>query len=397
MKHKLGLLIVSSALSTGSYAQSSVSLYGVIDLGINYASNARTGAAGSPGATQFSLTSGTRQGSRWGFRGAEDLGSGYKAIFRLENGFTANNGAFAQGGAEFGRQAYVGLSGPKGTVTLGRQYDFVVDFVSPFVANRYSGFYAAHPDDLDNLNLSFRVNNAIKYASGNYRGFQFGALYGFGGIAGNLGRNQVFSLGAHYEAGPLKLGVGYVNARDPNLSLYGNNPNGGTASVNNIGANNPVIAGFASASTLQIIAAGGAYTVGPVIINAIYTNTQYRGLGDLSAGPNPNRYTGNVAFHNAEIGVRYLFRRDLNFGLSYNFTHGTGVDNGPTANYNQVNLGIDYLLSKRSDVYLLAGYQRAKGHDSTSRTASAVASFVNSAPSATDDQTVVRVGLRHTF
>jgi predicted porin len=339
----------------------------------------------------------TTSGERWGLLGAEDLGGGYRAIFRLENGFTVNNGAFAQGGDEFGRQAYVGISGPTGDVTLGRQYDLVVDFVSPFVANRFAGYFASHPDDFDNLNQTFRVNNSIKYTSANFGGLTFGALYGFGGIAGSMGRNQVFSVGAHFARGPVELGVGYVNARDPNLSLYGNNANGGGATVNNIGANNPVIAGYASASTLQIIAAGGSYAIGPASINLLYTNTQFRGLGDLSAGPNPNGYRETATFHNGEIGLRYLIRPDLNLGLSYNFTHATGADNGESANYNQFNLGLDYFLSKRSDVYLLAGYQKANGHDSTSRTLSAAASFTNITPSAVDHQGVVRVGLRHTF
>jgi predicted porin len=75
---------------------------------------------------------GTINGSRWGLRGAEDLGGGLKAIFVLENGFSVQNGRLAQDGREFGRQAYVGVGSTQfGTVTLGRQYDSLVDFVAP--------------------------------------------------------------------------------------------------------------------------------------------------------------------------------------------------------------------------------------------------------------------------
>ena len=87
-----------------AHAQSSVTLYGIIDLGLTYTNSAQTGkVAGSPtGASQFALTDAHAtglSGSRWGLRGTEDLGGGLKAIFALENGFFANNGTLAQGGA----------------------------------------------------------------------------------------------------------------------------------------------------------------------------------------------------------------------------------------------------------------------------------------------------------
>lgn len=74
----------------------------------------------------YELGSGNLQGDRWGLIGSEDVGGGLKAIFRLEGGFNVDNGMLGQGGAEFGRKAYVGLASPVGTVTLGRQYDLLV-------------------------------------------------------------------------------------------------------------------------------------------------------------------------------------------------------------------------------------------------------------------------------
>ncbi len=77
------------------------------------------------------MASGFAQGSRWGLKGTEDLGGGLKALFQLENGFNASNGKAAQGGLMFGRQAYVGLSDNQwGSVTLGRQYDSVIDYLA---------------------------------------------------------------------------------------------------------------------------------------------------------------------------------------------------------------------------------------------------------------------------
>lgn len=121
-------LFVAGTAAAPCFAQSKVTLFGLIDEGFNYLSNAQTArpASGPVGHSQYSLQDGATGGlggSRWGLRGEEDLGGGLAAIFQLENGYSINNGALAQGGAEFGRQAWVGLRHDFGTVTLGRQYE----------------------------------------------------------------------------------------------------------------------------------------------------------------------------------------------------------------------------------------------------------------------------------
>eukprot|EP00952_Eustigmatos_sp_NYUAD-ZCMA_P012266 49332-Eustigmatos_ZCMA.PRE.1 len=77
------------------------------------------------------MASGFPHGSRWGLKGAEDLGGGVKTVFQLENGFDVDTRQAFQGGLLFGRQAYMGLSSSTlGTVTVGRQYDSVVDYLA---------------------------------------------------------------------------------------------------------------------------------------------------------------------------------------------------------------------------------------------------------------------------
>jgi len=94
-------------------AQSSVTIYGVIDAGVGVVEN------GNARSTQ--LMSGVANGSRLGFRGIEDLGGGLRATFVLENGFAADNGSVTQGGVFFGRQSFVGLSSTSGwSLTAGR-------------------------------------------------------------------------------------------------------------------------------------------------------------------------------------------------------------------------------------------------------------------------------------
>jgi GBP family porin len=106
MKKSLLALAALSTFAGMAHAQSTVTLYGIADAGILYTNNVGTSA--KHGAL-WQVASGNESGSRWGLTGAEDLGGGLKAIFKLENGFNVNNGTLGQGGREFGRQAYVGL------------------------------------------------------------------------------------------------------------------------------------------------------------------------------------------------------------------------------------------------------------------------------------------------
>ena len=115
-----------AGLAIGAQAQtlsasSSVTIYGIADLGVERLTN--VGASGG-GLTRMPGLTGSLP-SRLGFRGSEDLGDGLKAIFTLEMGIGLDTGTFNQGGRAFGRQAFVGLSGPWGSVTLGRNYSML--------------------------------------------------------------------------------------------------------------------------------------------------------------------------------------------------------------------------------------------------------------------------------
>eukprot|EP01040_Poterioochromonas_malhamensis_P026971 gene26971-34042_t len=106
MKKSLLALSLLSAFGVAS-AQSSVTMYGVVDAGITYDNGPSAG-------TVTKLESGIESGSRLGFRGTEDLGSGLKALFVLEQGFDIDTGRSGQGGRLFGRQAWVGLNSEYG-------------------------------------------------------------------------------------------------------------------------------------------------------------------------------------------------------------------------------------------------------------------------------------------
>lgn len=163
---------------TLAFAQS-VTLYGVVDTGIEYLN--RVGSAGD-GLVRMNNLSGTVP-SRWGLRGTEDLGGGLKAAFVLESGFAPDSGVSNQAGRLFGRQAWVGLNGSWGQVALGRQYTMLFwatldsDMLGPntFGSSSLDG-YLANP----------RTDNAISY-KGKFGGFTIGATYSFGRDAAPTG------------------------------------------------------------------------------------------------------------------------------------------------------------------------------------------------------------------
>ncbi|SIT44509.1 Porin Gram-negative type [Paraburkholderia ribeironis] len=398
MKKSLLALAALGAFAGVAHAQSSVTLYGIVDVGINMNTNAG-------GFHKYDMSSGVLQGSRFGLRGTEDLGGGLKALFVLENGFDVTNGKLGQGGLMFGRQAYVGLSSQFGTVTLGRQYDSVVDYVGPLESgDQWGGYIGAHPGDLDNFNNSFRTNNTIKYTSANYNGLTFGGTYSLGGQAGNFTGNQIWSLGAGYNNGPLVLGVGYLNARTPAASggLFNN---GGTIATNtpatattaaNFAITSPVYAGFASANTYQVVGAGGAYTFGAATIGLTYSNIRFGNLGKTFASP----FTGQTAtLNNGEINFKYQLTPALLVGAAYDYTRGAEIANTSRAQYHQGSVGVDYFLSKRTDVYVIGVYQHALGEtlSATGSVVDAHAGINGLTGSSTNNQFAARVGIRHKF
>jgi predicted porin len=404
----IGAAIVASGLSSVAYAQSSITLYGVVDPDLVFVNNAQVNKAGGTlhGKQQYSLQDATTSayaGSRFGFKGSEELGGGTRAIFLLENGFNAATGALGQGGLLFGRQAFVGLANADlGSVTMGRQYSSLIDFLSPMTAvSQWGGFISAHPDDIDNLGLTNRENNTIKIASSTWKGLSANVMYGFGGVPGQIAQNQVITAGAGYVGGPLRLGVGFVNAFNPNISIWGATPNAGGTDVNNIGSfgsaaaaeKNPVMAGYASAHRQQVIGAAAGYTLGPATFDLIYTNTRFVGLGSLS-GPNPRGYTGSATFNSIEANTSYRITAPLSVAVAYSYTWTNGPD-AQAAHYNQINAGVHYAFSKRTDVYMVAAYQQASGVDSLGQPA--VASINGMTPSASKRQVVDTIGLAHRF
>lgn len=367
--------------STAASAQTSVTLYGVLDEGLNYTSNVG-------GHGQVAMASGFPHGSRWGLKGTEDLGGGSAAIFQLENGFDVDNGRAFQGGALFGRQAYLGLHDARwGAVTAGRQYDSVVDYLAQTTAGgSWGGYMFAHPYDNDNLINTFRVNNSAKYTSPELGGLKFGGLYGFSDDT-KFANNRVFSAGAQYAQAGLVLAAAYLRADNPSATSQGALNNGGDQNF--------------PGSKLTIWGAGATYALGKTTVGLSYASSEI-------ADPRSSAYVGEIAppsgtltglrFQNLEANIKYQPRASYWFGAMYAYTRAsfraTSGKSHPV--YHSVGVMADYVLSKRTDVYAQAMYQHVGGDKTGSvLDAAYVAGAANVASGS--NQTMFRLGVRHFF
>ncbi|MFC5431419.1 porin [Paraburkholderia denitrificans] len=378
-------LSLSALCAAGlAHAQTSVTLYGTIDTSITFINHANGNAnQWSLGNTSF----GNLSGSRWGLKGAEDLGGGLKAIFQLENGFNPSTGTLGQGGRLFGRQAYVGLTAEQyGSLTLGRQYDPLVDLVQGITADNYFGSVFATPGDVDNYDNSFRVNNAVKYTTPMWNGLRASAMYAFGGVAGSTGSEQSYAAAVAWTSGPLSLAGGYFYAANNQAALGIRET---WISTSDGPFDGPINAGYAAAHSLAIARAAAQYIIGPFTMGLGYSNARY--------APDASSVFRNTQKYNTGQGfVNYQLNPALLLGVGYSYTRANG---DTSANYHQVSIGADYSLSKRTDLYMTAAWQHASGEtgDGLGGSMPAEASIGSYGYSGTNTQAIVNFGLRHKF
>ncbi|SAK46043.1 porin [Caballeronia hypogeia] len=385
------MLAWASLAATPAFAQSSVTLYGIVDDGIVYVNHSAPRAT-AQGQKVFQM--GSANESRWGLTGREDLGGGLRAIFTLENGFNINNGTMGSGGRLFGRQAYVGLDSTRfGQLTLGRQYDFGVLYVGPMASSKqWAGGYGAHVGDSDNFYNSFRLNNSVKYAMPAWHGLEAGAGYAFSnqasdGAGGGFANNRAYTFGARYGAGPFAVAASYLQLNHPVAGNTGGSNTGGAVAGDYSNIRNIFYGNVAR----QRVAAGGAtYAFGPASAGFVYSWVGFD-------------YNDSTASHlsNYEINAKYNITSALLVGAAFIYTDGHmgggqsrgSFATGDDTNWKQVNLGLDYALSKRTELYTIAVWQRAGGD-------ARQAAIFNSgglSGSSSRDQILVAAGLRAKF
>ncbi|WLE64024.1 porin [Burkholderia plantarii] len=382
MKKMIAVVSTAGAMGFGltAHAQSSVTLYGLIDEGVNFTSNAG-------GSKSYQMVSGDTVGSNWGLKGTEDLGGGLRALFQLENGFNASTGALGVTSRMFGRQAYVGLDSDRfGTLTLGRQYDPTLDMWSPFTATgNWLGDFGAHPYDNDNADWDYRIQNSVKFVSPAYAGFKGEVLYGLSNQAGDFARNRVYSAAVQYQAGAFSAAVAYLKAN-----------NGGATASGALSSDDTVFSGRSQ----QNIDAGASYKFSDkLILSAAYSHVDvYHPESNLYFANPPAAASQHAwKFDNFEVNGQYFFRPDVWLGAAYAYTHAhvTMAAGDASPGWHQLSMMLDYDLSKRTSTYIQGAYQHATGNTGTDFDYAHV--LGTAGQSSGRNQLALRVGMMHRF
>jgi general bacterial porin, GBP family len=367
-------------------AQSSVTLYGILDGGIRYQT---VSVQNQNSASNFGAAYGVQSGNRFGLRGVEDIGGGNRITFTLENGFDLGNGSIGQSGRLFGRQSWLGIENNAwGLARIGRQYNLATDYfgaVDPFS----QGFGQANIGAAFGAANTLRMSNAIKYQSPTMAGFKVGAAYSFANgmsntaidnrtaVVGSSNYNfesnnnvRQLSLGANYANGPVYAALSYDKIYAPSTAISQSNP-----------------------SSWNL---GGAYDLKVVKLSAAYGQTRGgyilgQGNGATGAGANlngnPANANGEVIFDQnmgynsyllgATVPVNTASRVMLSWTLLTPNTNMKDVYNAQ--NQSAYSLGYTYDLSKRTNLYSYVSYMD------------------NLATIDTAKSTVVGVGMRHQF
>ena len=219
MNNRAIALVLGSAFACAAPAHaqtSNVQVYGLIDAGVEYATNANANGKGLA-----RVISGGKNTSRWGLRGSEDLGGGLKAVYNLEGGVLLDSGN--ADGALFKRQAYVGLDGAFGRIVIGRSftttYDLVIQFDPMGFAPHYSWATGGPATGASKYGMTTAFDNLVKYS---YKtdDFTVGASIGLGEQA-TPSEGRKFAVGGSYKFGKLNTMLSYERINGNNVAATG--------------------------------------------------------------------------------------------------------------------------------------------------------------------------------
>ncbi len=378
MKKSLLAVAVAAALPTFAQAQSSVTLFGLLDASVEYSDDQANATVASGvvtnGQSGLRVKNGVAYGSRFGVRGSEDLGGGLRAIFTLEHrldidtGDTSGGAGLVAGNQKFWNgQAWVGLSGGWGQLTAGRQYTPIfwmlipADFSSYGYYNNWAALTGSNVGVAGALITQgpIRLDNSLAYRSPTFGGLTVYATYAFGENLQNaglptgkdaVGTGDVWGLAAGWQLGGLYLGAGYHSIDSKSVS----------ATVN------PV-------AFKDVLAATASYKFANFGLSLGYTNINLRQPG----GVEPSISNIMVSAF-ANIGPGILIANVIQREFS-DFT-GARNDSG-------LNIGLTYRmpLSKRTDWYIAYGLDDVSGIQPTTST------------TLLDSQNRIAVGVRHLF
>ena len=374
MKKTLAALAVLGAFA-GSAVATDVQLYGVVDEGFIYTN---TKVTDQKSDNQFQLGSGLNLGSRWGLKGSEDLGNGYKVGFKLESGFNADTGTL-QENRLFRREAGLTLYGPFGSLGFGR-FGGIASAAGTYDLIGYVDSFDGGDNNVWGFAASSRYDNVVAYQTPRFAGLQLTTQYSFktdslataatySGDEGTSSAKRYASIGVSGDYGAAQFAAGYE------LTKYGANASGVREVADKDGS---------------LVFVGGNYNFDVV---RVYAEAQYfEGLSGIkNAYKFANQSTvasDGLKGYGLHLGAKApIAAGTLTAGLYYvDAKEDLTADADQDFKYYGVSARYVYPLSKRTSVYGGAGYGQT--------------SVDNAAANGSDEDTKLvqaYVGLTHTF
>lgn len=340
----------------GAAAQSSVTLYGVADTFVQYLDNG--------GKHSYSVRSGGSTGSLFGLKGVEDLGNGLKAVFDLENGYNINNGAFfADSTAMFYRQSWVGLKHDTyGSLTFGRQYQpsfWAVYFTDPFRGNEVLSPLAAADlagatdrSTLATQYVSGRTSNSIVYTSPDLRGVHVYAMYALPATVTQpvpVRSGAMLDVAANYSGYGFYAGVGYQYQHDAQETA-------------------PLVASAPNLLTTFDLMATEHFT-GALAYRVGIVNFQFNYSYNRPKDPAPGAVVAITPAVQVPLASLVHSYSIMELGATIQATPEdviaiAGIERnvrGVHDNTPGIEVGVDHSLSKRTSLYMRAGYLKNNG------------------------------------
>jgi len=326
MKKAALALSILAASTSAAWAQSTVQLYGIVDAGLRWTSNANAGSS------EKQVIPGGMSQSRLGINVTEDMGGGLKAIANLEHRLSSDTGQVAA--ADFWRQSWVGLqSSDFGRITIGRQYNILFDiYTSTYASFKYSPYIEAYKPEIG-LSMGARQDNMVKYL------IESGPIRGEVQVSAGEGTGPNKSAGGllRYADGPIALGGAYLQVEDQT----GRKVKGWTA--------------------------GAGYTVGPWYMNLSWATNKFDAGGAMGTlytagllGPVLNAAANDVKKRDMiSAGFTYQMTPQLNLGAHYWYAQQTHyVVSTQKSKGHYFAVVADYAFSKRTDAYLELDYTK---------------------------------------
>ena len=355
--------LLAAALTIGfvgaAQAETSVTLYGIVDAGISYqqvkGTNPATGLDYK--GTRTGFLSGGQSESRWGLRGTEDIGEGLQAVFVLENGFDLGTGTTNHDNKLFGRQATIGLrSDAWGQLDFGRQTNIASKYFAGVASPFGTEFSQARVGTTFGAADSVRYDNMVMYQTPNFSGFQFGVGYSFNNngnqqfkqSGGDQPNSRAWTTGLRYVNGPIGAALTYDQIKSAETF--------GPASVDN-------------GVSIKSWNLGASYDFNVAKLHLGFGQTRNGWLQSVQYADLPAFETANTGYY-ANDGMKV---NSYTVGLSAPIGGNSaimaswgmadprdgGVHGASATSKQQVySLGYTYALSKRTNVYAIGSYAK---------------------------------------